>query len=65
MSALDELHDAIKHTDAAAATRALDADPGLATARTARGHTPAELARKTGHAALADGLDAAARGRRS
>ena len=44
MSALDELHDAITRKDAAAATRALDADPGLATARTASGQTPALVA---------------------
>ncbi len=44
MSALDELHDVITRKDAAAATRALDADPGLATARTASGQTPALVA---------------------
>jgi uncharacterized protein len=44
MSALDDLLEAIKRKDAAAVTRALDADRGLVTARAAGGQTPAIVA---------------------
>jgi ankyrin repeat protein len=44
MTALATLLDAIKRKDAAAVTRALDADPALATARSADGQTPAIVA---------------------
>ena len=44
MTSLDTLLDAIKRKDAAAVTRALDAEPGLARARAAGGQTPAIVA---------------------
>ena len=44
MTSLETLLDAIKHKDAAAVTRALDAEPGLVKARTADGQTPAIVA---------------------
>ena len=44
MSALEALFDAIKKQDVAAVTRALDAQPALATARSASGQTPAIVA---------------------
>jgi len=44
MTPLETVLDAIKRKDPAAVTRALDTDPGLATARSASGQTPALVA---------------------
>jgi ankyrin repeat protein len=44
MTSLETLLDAIKRKDAAAVTRVLDAEPGLATARSGVGQTPAIVA---------------------
>ena len=44
MTSLDTLLDAIKRKDAAAVTRALDAEPGLIKARTVAGQTAAIVA---------------------